>query len=90
MSTYLYLVCLDHTPPLVSDGESGQFLCDLPQIRADIADREHITAMPTEDVWCIPSHLERNTAQFLRDHPTCQIGIRDEYGRHHETTTEQG
>ena len=31
MSTYLYLVCLDHTPPLRAASESGQHLYDLPQ-----------------------------------------------------------
>ena len=31
--------CLDHDPPLKADGESGQHLYDLPQIRKDIRRR---------------------------------------------------
>ena len=40
MSTDYYLVCMDHEPRLRAMSESGQHDYDLPQIRADIADRE--------------------------------------------------
>ena len=36
MSTWLYLRCESHDPPLENDGESGQHLYDLEQIWADI------------------------------------------------------
>ena len=42
MSTYLYLRCEDHDPPLVAREESGQHLYDLPTIRADIADEVEV------------------------------------------------
>ena len=31
MSTYIYLLCRDHSPAIRADGESGQHLSDLPQ-----------------------------------------------------------
>ena len=92
MSTYLYLECLDHTPPLLADDESGQHLTDLPQIQRDIAARDALLALVAADVdGEIPYHLSsfrRATAQFLIAHPQCRIGIRDEYGREHPITEE--
>ena len=82
MSTYLYLECLDHDPPLSADGESGQHLYDLPQIRADIADRERIVAN-LRDGWDPNDHFRMNTGRFLMAHPRCRIAIRDEYGAEH-------
>lgn len=82
MSTDVYLECLDHEPRLRADGESGQHLYDLPQIRADIANRNRIAAA-WEDGWTADHHFRRNTARFLAAHPKCRIGIRDEYGREH-------
>lgn len=40
MSTYLYLECQDHNPPLSSHGEVGEYLSDLPRIRREIAQRD--------------------------------------------------
>lgn len=58
MSTYLYLACLDHDPPLFADDESGQHLYDLPQIRADIARRaEMVAQVPYRD----PGRVRRHT-----------------------------
>jgi len=86
VSTYVYLICLDHTPPLVSEEESGQHLSDLPQIRADIADRERIVANVADDIW--PADYFRvRTARFLAQHPRCRVGIRDEYGVDHPATS---
>lgn len=85
MSTYIYLECLDHEPPLKAEGESGQHLYDLPQIRADLANRRAVVAA-WEDGWTTHDHFRRNTACFLTRHPACRIGIRDEYGDEHTTT----
>lgn len=88
MSTWLYLVCLDHDPPLRNRVESGQHLTDLKQIRADIADREALVRITRTDDW-IDLGGERNvTATFLAEHPHCSIGIRDEYGTDHDPTEE--
>ena len=81
MSTYIHLQCLSHHPPLVAEGESGQHLYDLPQLREDIANRALIVAALSVDCW--PEGFRRNTALFLREHPTCLLGITDEYGKDH-------
>jgi hypothetical protein len=85
VSTWLYLECLEHDPPLQAGDESGQHLYDLPQIRADIADREGLVAdwlkgASPED------YFRSNSARFLTQHTRCRIGIRDEYGREHPIT----
>ena len=86
MSTYLHLVCLDHTPPLIAEDESGQHLTDLPQIRADLAadlpalaNESENAERPvpfTHDPW----YFRRNTIRFRVAHLSCRIGVRDEYG----------
>ena len=43
MSTWIYLECADHDPPISADGESGQHLYDLPDIREDIRRRAEWT-----------------------------------------------
>ena len=88
MSTWLYLVCLDHTPPLKAEDESGQHLSDLTHIRADIADRDVL--VPQWEAYTFhPDHhvyFRRNTMRFLAAHPTCHVGIKDEYGNDHAVT----
>ena len=93
MSTWLYLECLDHDPPLRADDESGQHLYDLPQIRADIADRDALVAAVRAtrfgDVEQVTNdYFRRHTLRFLVAHPTCHIGIRDEYGHLHPLDAE--
>jgi hypothetical protein len=34
------------------------------------------------------SFFRRNSVRFLAAHPTCRIGIRDEYGREHPITAD--
>lgn len=91
MSCALYLVCLDHDPPLSSywhGGEVGFNLGDLDLVRANIARRETFIAAAELD----PEYLDRRTtaaATFLTAHPRCRIGIVDEYNEHHPTTTEE-
>jgi len=90
MSTYIYLECRDHTPVLKAEDESGQHMYDLPSIKALLVTREqHIRQwglMEAQGI-CDPEAFERHygyfgarTIRFLRAHPTCRIGIRDEYG----------
>ena len=82
MSTYMYLVCLNHDPPLCAEEESGQHTYDLEQIQKDIAIRD--TFVATADAGLYPDyghHFRNNTARFLVIHRKCRIGIEDEYGR---------
>ena len=80
MSTYIYLICRDHSPVIQADDESGQHLSDLPQLREDIANRDVI--VQALDFHPADSY-RRNTARFLAAHPCCHLGIVDEYGREH-------
>lgn len=89
MSTYLYLECRDHAPVLRADDESGQHLYDLPQIRADIVDRDAIVAGYLDDRGPA-EHFRRNTAAFLAAHRSCELGIRDEYGRPYDLADTSG
>ena len=80
MSTYIYLICRDHSP----DDESGRHLSDLPQLREDIANRDVIVhALEVLDFHPHDSSYRCNTARFLAAHPRCHLGIVDEYGREH-------
>lgn len=83
MSTYLYLVCPLHEPPLRSADEVGQHLSDLPTIRDYIADRQALAA--AMENWKIPSseYFRRAAATFLQAHPNCPVTIADEYGTTH-------
>ena len=81
MSTYIYLLCRDHNPAIQADGESGQHLTDLPQLRQDIADRDAI--VHAMHLYPSGSRYRHNTATFLAAHPRCHLGIVDEYGREH-------
>ena len=81
MSTYIYLLCRDHTPAIQADGESGQHLSDLPQLREDIANRDVI--VQALGFYPSGSRYRHNTATFLAAHPRCHLGIVDEYGREH-------
>ena len=84
MSTYIYLVCLDHDPPIVSEDESGQHLYDLPRVRDEIAERVAVAAEadtpPVSGMEDITGYFRQRSARFLAQHPNCQVGIRDEYG----------
>ncbi len=81
MSTWIYLECADHDPPIKADGESGQHLYDLPDIREDIRRRAQWTC---PDEHRSGAHWFRlNSRRFLAQHPHCRIVIRDEYGREH-------
>lgn len=82
MSTWLYLRCESHDPPLENDGESGQHLYDLEQIWSDLNNRDRIVVSWNDNI--IPDdHFRINTARFLAEHPHCQIGVIDEYQRTH-------
>ncbi len=87
MSTYIHLQCVSHDPPLAADGESGQHLYDLPQLREDIAHRVVLVAAARLDVWP-DEYFRRNTVAFLVRHESCEIEIWDEYGVQHPLVEE--
>lgn len=92
MSTELYLECRSHTPAL-SDGEQvGNNLDrDLDQLRMWLKNRGvllHFVGVAKQldlDVFdTVRDHdFYRHTLRFILEHPNCEIGIRDEYGKDH-------
>lgn len=79
VSTTMYLRCRDHSPCLYSD-EVGQHTYDLDDIKGYIANRESLVDV-YESYWLGGPSFFRNAAHFLAEHPFCQIGINDEYGK---------
>ena len=91
MSTWLYLWCESHDPPLKNDMESGQHLYDLEQIWSDLDNRDRIVSA-WNDGFTPDNTFRCNTAGFLAAHPHCRIVVIDEYGRTHhpdDTIAEQ-
>lgn len=89
MSTYVYLECLDHDPPLSSPDEVGQHLSDLPDIRRAIQNKDLFIANAAADLDVdYGSRFANTAASFLVSHPKCAIGIFDEYGRRHPIEVE--
>jgi hypothetical protein len=94
MSTYLYLECHSHAPPLRAPDESGQHLYDLPHLRATLRMgsekiKDYLLQYRYEsyaDGWDVfHGYYFGNTARFLKEHPGCDIKIIDELGVEHPT-----
>lgn len=97
MSTYIYLECRSHDPVLGDDGEIGQHLgYELENARRLLRDRDRLLQvmadMRATDVWDpydVDDRYCARTLRFMDQHPTCDIGIRDEYGKDHPITPEE-
>ncbi|AVO26064.1 hypothetical protein SEA_Phreeze_86 [Mycobacterium phage Phreeze] len=86
VSTFLYLQCDSHEPPIRSDGEVGQHLYDLSDIRGYIANRDLLAQIVDMDLGVnFDSHFASNAAYFLQKHRACKISIQDEYGKQYDT-----
>lgn len=87
MSTYLYLECQNHDPPISSywqNGEVGQHLSDLKDVQGYLANRESMVKAHELDAEF--SRYANTAAYFFAAHPNCEIKIVDEYGRYHDCT----
>ena len=92
MSTWMYLECHDHTPPIRAVDESGQHYYDLPRIREEITNRAEVIAWAdgpdSYDHWRdggtglfdAGRYFRAHSATFLRSHPHCDVRIITEYG----------
>lgn len=97
MSTYLYIECTDHDPPLISRREAGQHLRNIPDVLKEIRTREPRTAGETFESLeelsldklyrkyppelSIDAYFSWNIATFMLEHPYCSLVVRDEYGK---------
>ena len=82
MSTYWYFECLDHSPPLRSEDEFTQHTDDAAFKRAvELAtNRDGIGHPWTGDWYDASDRFEKNARRFLVAHPTCRLGLLNEYG----------
>lgn len=91
MSTYLYLQCDSHEPPIGADQEAGQHLYDLEHIRKDWANRHAIktgweAGLSLEG----DSYFQTSNRFFMMQHINCKVSIHDEYDRQHSLEENNG
>lgn len=83
MSTYVYLACLDHDPPVRAHEESDQHRHNagvMERIRDWVDRREQLLDMWIEGDFGTPDRYLANSLRFLSDHRSCRIAARDEHG----------
>lgn len=81
MSTYWYFECLSHDPPLVSDDEFTQHTDDSHFRHAiDMANNRPVGEWVDESDDPSRNYFDSNARRFLRGHPTCALGLFNEYG----------
>lgn len=81
MSTYWYYECLDHDPPIQSLDEFTQHTEDEAFARG-VGLTEARPLAEKECTWNDRSreYFDNNARRFLLQHPTCRVGIINEYG----------
>ncbi|UXZ57068.1 hypothetical protein [Curtobacterium sp. Arg-1] len=78
MSTYWYFECLDHTPALQSADEFTQHTDDgAYRAGVELAQQRPVDA---DDYSTGTGHFEGNARSFLVQHPSCSLGLVNEYG----------
>lgn len=78
MSTYFYLECLSHTPPLQCDTEVSQHDDRYVEAAIRLAQGEPATSFTEDDF--LGSWTREGALRFLREHEHCAIDIVSEYG----------
>lgn len=87
MSTYIYLQCIAHDPPITAHAESGQHLYDLDRLRDELVSRDvYVKAVKAGANF--NDQYTNATAHFLSEHPLCPLKIVDEYGVYHPAIKE--
>jgi hypothetical protein len=83
MSTYLYLVCVDHDPPLFSEEVTQHTHKDgeLEKIRGWVGNRdEWVRLRHEQDDLTYADYFLTHAITFLTAHPKCHLIAQDEYG----------
>ena len=82
MSTYWYLECLDHDPPIISDMEFTQHTND-DAFRAaiDLANSRPIGSKDFTYNDSLRDYFDGNARRFLIQHPSCRLGLVNEYDK---------
>lgn len=87
MSTWMYLQCEDHDPPMRADDESGQHWYDVPQIIADVKDRDYMARLHADTYGEGLAYFRKHTARFLAAHPKCRVTLWTQYDEEVDLTT---
>ena len=82
MSTYVYLACLDHNPPLINRDESEQHTNEhhIDKVRSWVDRRDQLVPLQREGLLDLSDQFFRHTVLFLSDHEHCRLAARTEYG----------
>jgi hypothetical protein len=92
VSTEIFLECRSHTPPLSDGVQVGDNLDrDLDRLRGWLKNRgvllHFVGVAKSLDLDAFDTVQDnasyRYTMRFILEHPNCEIGIRDEYGKDH-------
>ncbi len=88
MSTWWYFECLDHAPALRSDSEFSQHTGDIHYALAltlmtqrplDPEVEVHTPRPGASNREIVEAYFARHAVTFLKQHPTCRIGLINEY-----------
>ena len=84
MSTLYELRCTSHTPNIISDPVGRNYTYEARELvarRADVMRLVKLAADLGAKAWDLfDTDYENNTVQFIRQHPTCDLELWDEYG----------
>ena len=85
MSTLYSLRCTSHTPPIVSETVGRNYSYEAVRLiarRADVLKLTELAADLEAKVWDLfDTEYANNTVQFIRQHPTCDLELWNEYGK---------
>ena len=87
MSTYHYLECANHNPPLLSDDEVEQHRDTetLKKVRELVRDRANIVPLLREEKINYPDdYFLKNALKFLVSHEHCKVNLVTEYNEREE------
>lgn len=84
MSTLYELRCTSHTPHIVSDAVGRNYAhgaVELVARRTEVLKFAELAVALDAKVWDLfDTDYANNTVQFIRQHPTCDLELWDEYG----------
>lgn len=82
MSTSVYLVCIDHDPPIRADSECGQH-GEVDRCRTILGRRDDLLRLSAECDYFFSTgdRWTDNGLHFFKTHPRCRVACEDEYGR---------
>ena len=85
MSTLYELRCTSHTPHIISEPVGRNYTYEARKLvarRAEVLKFAELAVALGAEVWNLfDTDYANNTVQFIREHPTCDLELWDEYGK---------